>query len=123
MSIPDFSVVIENRFIGRNLFIIEMYSRVVHLRMLLLQQSDNLCASPYRRTIAMSSHHMNRTIGIESSIETHAGTDTDILHLSFVIDRLVDSLPTQQCCGTVCLGIYPSMIDGMGYAVGIDSCC
>lgn len=63
-----------------------MYSRIVHLGMLLFEKTDYFASCPYYRTISMSGQDMNRTVTIESTVESHTRTDNSILHLSFAID-------------------------------------
>ena len=89
--------------------------------MLAFQQIDHLSTSPNHGAVTMGSHHMNRTIGIESGIEAHTRAHTNVLHLTFLIHRRLHGMPGQLGHGAVSLRIYPAFVDGMSEAIGIDS--
>ena len=89
--------------------------------MLLLQELKHLGTSPENRAIAVGGHNMNGAIGIKRGIEAHASANTNILYLTFLVNRRGYSMPSQLGYRTIDLGIYPTLIDGVGEAIGIDS--
>ena len=88
--------------------------------MLILQQADDFGTCPDDRTIAMGSHHMYGTMGIEGGVESHAGTHAHLLNLTFRVDCRLYGMPSHECHGAVGLCINPALVDGMGQTIGID---
>ena len=117
----NLAIIVEDRLVGRNFFWVELYGRVVHLGVLILQQADDLCTSPDGWAIAMSRHDVNGTIGVESRIESHSCAYADVLNLSFVVDGAFYRMPSQLGNRAICQCINPSLIDSVGDAIGKDS--
>ena len=65
---------------------------------------------------------MNRAVGIEGCIETHAGAYTDSLHLPLCVDGRSHRVPTKQGHWAINLGIKPTLVDPMGQAIGENGC-
>ena len=68
----------------------------------------------------MGCHHVYGAIGIESGVEAHTRSHTDVLYLSFLINRRLHSMPSQLSHRAVGLRIYPALVDGMGKAISVD---
>ena len=115
-------IVVEDGCIGLHFLVVVHYGRVVRLRMLLLEQLDDLCTSPKHWPVTMSRHHVARAIGIERRIEAHACTYAHLLNLPFLIHTRGDSMPAQLRHWPVDLGIEPALVDGMRQTIGVDSC-
>ena len=65
---------------------------------------------------------MNRAVGIEGGIETHAGAYTDSLYLPLCIDGRSHRVPTEQGHWAINLGIKPTLVDPMGQTIGENGC-
>ena len=89
--------------------------------MLPLEQVDHLCPCPEHRTIAVSCHHMCRTVSIESGIKSHTCAYTNAFYLTFHIDTGGHSVPAELCHRTIGLRVKPTLIDAVGQTIGIDS--
>ena len=114
------TIVIEDGGIGGDGLVVEPYGRVVHLGVLGLKEIKHLGTCPENGAVAVGGHDMDRAIGIERGIEAHACANTNILYLTFRVDRRGNSMPSQLGYRTIDLGIYPTAIDGVGEAIGID---
>lgn len=98
-----------------------MEGRVIHLGMGLGEHTDDFTSCPEDGTIAVGSHDVDGTIGIEGWIETHTGTYAGALHLTLGIDLGSNGIPTQDGLRSVGQGIEPALRDTVGvgrYYVG-----
>ena len=96
---------------------------VVHFRMLFIQQDDHFSSCPDYRTIAVCGIHIDRAVIVECRIECHSGTHTGAFYLSFCIDLCRNCMPTELRYGAVSHCIEPTLVDGVGDAIDIDSGC
>ena len=97
-----------------------MHGTVIGLETQTINEAIYLRSSPNYWTVSMCSIVAHWTIGIESRIEGKACTNASALHLSTPGDMRSHIMPCKQGLSDVWFRFYPSLVDGMSKAIGID---
>ena len=105
------------------LFLIILHGTVLHLRMLGVEQTNHFRTCPKHRSVSMRRIYIDRTIIIESRIESHTGAYASAFHLSFFIYLSGDGMPSQLGNRTIRYRINPTFINGVCQTIYIDSSC
>ena len=103
------------RFINHYTSFVENYLEVFH-------QLEHFCASQKHRAIPMGCHRVNRTVIVESWVETHASANTSAFNLSLVVYFCAGCIPAKKRNWAIRTWVNPAFVDAMGNTIGKNSC-
>ena len=76
----------EDRLAGLWVVLIELYGTVVELWVLIVEQTDDFCACPQSRPVAMCGEDVDGSVVVEGGVEGHTCADAGALYLTLCID-------------------------------------